>query len=239
MSRLTDVMDRVFYPDQQRSWDDALFRGVVLDHLGPDRDLLDLGAGAGILSEMSFRGRARKVCGVDLDERVVDNPFLDEAKIGGAEGVPYGDGTFDVVICNNVLEHLPAPERVFAEVARVLRPGGVFLAKTPNATHYVPLMARLTPQWFHEWFNRLRGRDEEDTFPTLYRANTEPAIRELARRSGLEVRRIDLVEGRPEYLRMWAPTYACGVAYERIVSSTDLLRYYRVLLVVVLEKPAT
>jgi SAM-dependent methyltransferase len=236
MGALVDMMDQVFYPDFGHRWDDLIFRDLVLENLTNDKDLLDLGAGAGIVPQMSFRGRAKMVCGVDPDERVMENPFLDEAKVGMGDAIPYPDRRFDVVIADNVLEHLDDPERVFREIARVLRPGGLFLSKTPNALHYVPIMAKFTPQWFHEWFNRLRGRQEVDTFPTLYRANTEEDLVSLAGVTGFGVKRISLVEGRPEYLRISAPTYCCGIAYERLVNSSDLFRNLRVVLMAQLER---
>lgn len=41
-----------------------------------------------------------------------------------AATLPFADGTFDAVVCLEVIEHVPDPERVLAEIARVLRPGG-------------------------------------------------------------------------------------------------------------------
>jgi SAM-dependent methyltransferase len=44
---------------------------------------------------------------------------------------PYADGSFDSVLCNQVLEHSFAPETLLAEIARVLRPGGKLLLTVP------------------------------------------------------------------------------------------------------------
>jgi hypothetical protein len=46
------------------------------------------------------------------------------------------------------------------------------------------------------------------------------------------------VEGRPEYLRIAAPAYLLGIAYERIVNATELLAPWRVILIAALRKPS-
>jgi SAM-dependent methyltransferase len=166
----------------------------------------------------------------------MDNPFLDEARISSAERIPYPDDTFDVVFADNVLEHLTDPLKVFSEVHRVLRPGGRFLAKTPNRRHYVALIARMTPHRFHGCYNKLRGRSQVDTFPTLYRANSQRTIQTLAAAAGLDVERLTLLEGRPEYLRISPITYFFGYLYERVVNSTEVLAGLRVLLLLELRK---
>ena len=236
MSRLTKWMDRALYPRYEKNWDDELFRAEILSRLSPEMVILDLGAGAGIVEQMNFRGLASTVHGVDLDPRVVDNPFLDEGRISDAGEIPYPDAMFDLVFSDNVFEHLDRPLDVFEEVARVLKPGGLFLFKTPNKWHYMPTIARLTPHGFHQFINRLRGRAEVDTFPTRYLANTAGDIKKLAKLSGYDVLSIQRIEGRPEYLRMTAATYSIGFLYERLVNTTRLLECFRVLLIGTLRK---
>ncbi len=234
---LVQRMDRRLYPGFDRKWDDWLFRERILQRLGPESVVLDLGAGAGIVAAMDFRGQAAQVCGIDPDPRVTENPFLDDGRVGVGEAIPYPDGHFDLVFADNVLEHLERPAEVFREVARVLKPGGRFLAKTPNAWHYMPLIARLTPHAFHQWVNRWRGRGEADIFPTRYRANTPKTLCRLAQEAGLALDGCDLIEGRPEYLRMTAPTYLLGFAYERLVNGVPGLAPLRILLVAELVRP--
>jgi SAM-dependent methyltransferase len=235
--RIRDRLDRGRYAEFETRWDDRLLRAAVLAELDPTKDLLDLGAGAGIVPEMGFKGLARRVCGVDPDPRVVDNPHLDEGREGFGESIPYEDESFDVVVSDNVLEHLDNPLDVFREVHRVLRPGGVFLAKTPNRWHYVAIGATLTPHSFHRKFNAARGRAAEDTFPTRYRANSRGQIAKHARAAGFELLSVEFFEGRPEYLRRWAPLYALGAAYEAVVNSTRLLAPIRVVLIAKMRKP--
>lgn len=237
MASLVEWMDRTFYPEYGKNWDDLMFREAILANLSPSSTVLDVGAGAGIVEAMNFRDKVAKICGVDLDERVTDNPMLHEGRIADAANIPYPDESFDLVFADNVMEHLERPTEVFAELARVLKPGGKLLFKTPNRTHYMPMIARMTPHWFHQYYNRKRGRDAEDTFPTCYRANARRDIEMLADGAGLVVGRIKLVEGRPEYLRVSAITYAAGLLYERLVNATEAMAGIRILIIAELRKP--
>jgi len=132
---------------------------------------------------------------------------------------------------------LETPELLFQEAYRVLRPGGVLAVKTPNKNNYVGCVARLTSHGFHSWYNRLRGRKEEDTFPTCYRANTPRRLKQLFEQAGFEGVTITPIEGRPEYMRLNAFTYILGWCYERIVNSTDKLAMFRIVLIGVARKP--
>lgn len=239
MTSLVAWLDRTLYPGYLANWDDKLFRDRIKARISLGSVVLDVGAGAGIVTDMHFKGQVARICGIDLDPRVTENPMLDEGKLADAAAIPYPDGTFDVIFADNVMEHLQDPTAVFAELRRVLKPGGVLLFKTPNRSHYMPLIARLTPHRFHRFVNRLRGRAVADTFPTYYRANSVKAVARLARRTGLDVLDIARIEGRPEYLRLTFPTYLIGAAYERVVNATSLLSRFRILLIVELQKPAT
>ncbi|MGA3024385.1 MAG: class I SAM-dependent methyltransferase [Bryobacteraceae bacterium] len=238
MSTLVEALDRKWYPEYGAKWDNVLFRTRIMKVISPSSRVLDLGAGAGILPQMNFRGLASRVYGIDPDRRVAANPNLDHATIGSAESLPYADESFDVVICNSVVEHLSDPMTVFAEVQRVLKPGGVFMFKTPNKWHYMPVLARILPHRVHELVNQVRGRAVVDTFPTLYRANAAGPITSVASSAGLIVTSLAFFEGRPEYLRFCALTYSLGWLYERVVNSTSYLRKARVVIIGTLQKPA-
>jgi SAM-dependent methyltransferase len=238
MSTLVRWIDQHLYRDYCDHWDDELFRRSILQTVEADWDILDLGAGAGVVRQMNFRGQVQRVCGVDPDRRVLNNAALDEAKVGAGDAIPFASEAFDLVFADNVFEHLEDPAAVFREVWRTLKPGGSFLFKTPNRWHYVPTLARLLPHRAHEFVNRLRGRQAVDTFPTLYRANTPSAIRRLAAQTEFDVEELRLIEGRPEYLRILTPTYLAGLAYERLVNAIPALEQFRVVMLGRLRKPA-
>ncbi|MBC8351310.1 MAG: class I SAM-dependent methyltransferase [Planctomycetes bacterium] len=241
MSTLTSWMDRTFYAAYVDSWDNRKFRETVLETINLQHRVLDLGAGRGCLATMNFRDNCTHYAGVDPDEAVFQNRFLHEAKILAPPEykIPYEDNSFDIVVSNNVIEHVQDANFYFSEVNRVLRPGGHFFAKTPNKYHYVALFASCTPHWFHEFYNNFRGRETRDTFPTVYACNTRRAIRRQAENHGMITEQIEVLEGRPEYLRISLPTYLCGLAYERLVNMSSLFEPMRCVILMHLQKKET
>lgn len=146
--------------------------------------VLDLGAGRGALgltnrssfkrSLVNFKGRVAKVVGVDIDEAVRDNPFLDEAFVTHSRDLPFPDNTFDVIYSDWVLEHVDDPSSFVSEIERVLKPGGWFCARTPNRFGMIAVGASLIPNRLHTRILRFLqpDRDEIDVFPTRYKLNT-------------------------------------------------------------------
>ncbi len=229
-------LDRTFYSEFDNKWDDRLLRIKILEYIKPEFEILDVGAGRGRVLEMNFKGMARRVVGIDPDPRVTENPLLDKGYCGLGDEMPFFENaTFDLIFCDNVLEHVEHPDKFYKEISRVLKPGGFFISKTPNKFYYVAIIAALTPQRFHKYVNQKRGRSESDTFPTFYRANTSAAQGELAKRNGLKVIDLNYVEGRPEYLRMFSLTYVAGIIYERIVNLFGL-SYLKAVLITVNKK---
>ncbi len=239
MSAITKWMDRNLYPSHENSWDNVIFRKMVLDHVSDETILLDAGAGSGCLPQMNFKGQVAKVIGVDPSEGVVNNPFLNEAHVGFCDNMPFlQSNSIDVAVSNNVLEHVEHPAIFLREVQRVLKPGGVYIVKTPNIYHYIPCIARITPDWFHVFYNKLRGVSADDVFPTRYKVNSKKSFNENAKKAGFSIVEFQLVEGRPEYLRIFAPFYIVGVLYERIVNALNLSQL-KIVIFAVMKKETT
>lgn len=216
------------YPDPFTRDPVQQFVAELERYVGPEHEVLDLGAGAGQINHYSFRGRVARMVGVDLDPRVCQNPLLDEGRVGDIQEIPFVDNSFDIAFAIYVLEHLADPARFVNEVRRVLRPGGHFLALTPNRFHYVSVASTVTPTSFHKWYNKRRGRDEDDTFPTFYRLNTCQTLTRHFQAGGFETAHLRTIEVQPNYLKFSRLAFLLGAAYERLVNSTQLLSSLRV-----------
>jgi SAM-dependent methyltransferase len=95
--------------------------------------LLEVGFGAGALLRAAARaGWAAE--GLEISKPAVDHVRKDGLKVfcGPLSEARYPGGCFDVVVATELLEHVDDPESLVREIARVLRPGGLFWATTPN-----------------------------------------------------------------------------------------------------------
>jgi SAM-dependent methyltransferase len=228
---------RRFYPDVVQRDPVARFVNGLDAIVKPGDRVLDIGAGAGELNAYALKGRVQQIVGVDRDPRVSANPLLDTGLSADIYALPFRDGSFDVAFSIYVLEHVDRPAQLTAEIARVLRPGGVCLILTPNVFHYVTMLSRLTPTSFHRWANERRGRASDDTFPTCYQLNSRRALKHHFSAAGLQTIAIDAIEVQPNYLTFSPVAYALGVGYERTVNATERLSSFRVNLIGLFRKP--
>jgi SAM-dependent methyltransferase len=130
------------YPEELANVPEASvesFAGVAnpfsLGRLQPGEHVLDLGSGAGTDSLVAAQmvGSKGSVVGIDMTPEMVAKARSSAAEAGlgnvefmegEAEHLPFEDGRFDVVISNGVIDLVPDKDAVFAELFRVLRPGG-------------------------------------------------------------------------------------------------------------------
>jgi SAM-dependent methyltransferase len=119
---------------------------AVLTGLPPGTRLLDAGAG-----ECQYKKHCGHLRYVAQDNAVYDASSPDGLQNAGWNfsgidlvcdivDIPEPDGSFDAVMCTEVLEHLPDPVRGIEELARLLRPGGIFILTAPfwSLTHQAP-----------------------------------------------------------------------------------------------------
>jgi len=130
------------YPAELAGVPDAAvesFAGVAnpweLGRLSPGERVLDLGSGAGTDSLIAAQmvGEQGHVTGIDMTPQMLSKARAAAAEMGAsnvefveseAERLPFPDARFDVVISNGVIDLIPDKDAVFAELYRVLAPGG-------------------------------------------------------------------------------------------------------------------
>jgi SAM-dependent methyltransferase len=115
---------------------EPLVRWLAAEAAQAERDLgryrlLDVGCGEMPYLSL-FDPHAREVVGLDNSE----NPRA--SLVGAIEAIPVEDGSFDVVLCAQVLEHVDDPALGIAELSRVTRPGGRVLLSTHGTMVYHP-----------------------------------------------------------------------------------------------------
>jgi 2-polyprenyl-6-hydroxyphenyl methylase / 3-demethylubiquinone-9 3-methyltransferase len=137
-----------------------------------DARVVDVGCGGGILSEAMARSGAR-VLGIDLSQSVLDVAELHalEAKltveykaIAAEELAAASPGSFDLVACMEMLEHVPDPAATLAALATVVKPGGNVIVSTLNrkpmafavAILGAEYIARMLPRGTHEYLKFIR-----------------------------------------------------------------------------------
>ena len=105
------------------------------------RKLLDVGCGGGLLAE-EFARAGFEVTGIDPAPESIEaarahasaSGLSIDYRTGHGERLPFPDAAFDHVTCCDVLEHVDDLDRVIGEIARVLRPDGLFFYDTINRT---------------------------------------------------------------------------------------------------------
>jgi SAM-dependent methyltransferase len=135
-----------------------------------DGDVLDIGCGAGnMIHHLARYGRVK---GVEVDARPVamaQARGYDVRQGDATRGIPFSDGSFDLVTALDVIEHVDKDEALLREAGRVLKPGGILAVSTPAF------------QWLWSYNDEINGHKHRYSPHELH---------ERVARAGLRVRRI-------------------------------------------------
>lgn len=140
-SQLCNPGPRAIVENRWRIFAEALDSWRANVSAGKRLRVLDVGCGDGINLfglERIFSKREMAVTLFGLDYNVLRLKRAGQVRgvAGSIEGsvvnLPFGDGCFDAVLCNHVVEHVRDDIKGFAELARVVRPGGLVIVGVPN-----------------------------------------------------------------------------------------------------------
>ena len=122
----------------------------------------------------TYRGHVTEVTCVDWPNSMHECRYIDN-ECDLTEPLPFGDRSFETVILSDVLEHVPDPDRLWKEMARILAPGGRVLLNVPFL------------YWIHET-------------PHDFCRYTQFALRRQAEAAGLTVRVLEAIGGASEVI---------------------------------------
>ena len=178
--------------------------GSYVDLAG--KRVLDVGGGAGYLTAACRTAGARAVLvepsGEELHRR---GPAQSGAVFGDGLRLPVRDAASDVVLCQNVLEHTPAPYALCGELIRAARPGGLVWISFTN--WYSPWGGHETSPWHYRGgeaaarrYRERRGQEPKNRFGlTLFPVHIGETLRWARGREDVEV-----LGARPRYHPAWA-----------------------------------
>lgn len=151
---------------------------------GEGKDVLEVGPATGYMTRVLVQ-RECLVTGIEIDPAAAKlaEPYCERMIVGDIEQLSFRrtfrKRRFDVVIYGDVLEHLVDPERVLAETASILKPGGYVLASIPNATHGSVRLALLSGRFRYTQTGIL-----DETHLHFY---DRPGVAELFRSAGYRI----------------------------------------------------
>jgi SAM-dependent methyltransferase len=129
-----------------------LHRYAIAKEYIKDKTVLDIACGEGYGANL-LAGDAKSVLGIDQDVATINSAKKKYIKSnlqfeeGLAESIPVADQSFEVVISFETLEHITEHEKMFREIKRVLKPGGILIISTPDKKNYSDIPGYKNP--FH------------------------------------------------------------------------------------------
>jgi 2-polyprenyl-3-methyl-5-hydroxy-6-metoxy-1,4-benzoquinol methylase len=168
----------------------------ILDTKLPPTGLSIYEAGGGSTSFLPLDVlRRAHVTVVDIDEdQIRNNDYAQEAILGDIQTHRFAPGSFDLVICYNVIEHLADVEAALVGFCESLKQGGLILIGAPNPKSLSGVVTRYSPHWFHVWFYRYvrgekrAGQPGQAPFPThFHRLVTLSNLESFADTHGLQM----------------------------------------------------
>jgi SAM-dependent methyltransferase len=156
--------------------------------------IYEAGGGSTSFLPLSMWNRAH-VTAVDIDaDQLRNNDYAQEKILGDIQTLRFKPNSFDLVVCYNVIEHLPDVHSALIGFCQSLKRGGLILIGAPNPNSMSGVVTRYTPHWFHVWFYRHVLGDEkaglpgEAPFPTFFHPLVTPVnLDAFAADNGLEV----------------------------------------------------
>ncbi len=166
---------------------------IVDEHFAntPDPEILEAGCGSGSYINMPEGSR---VVGIDISEEELDkNEVVTQKIVGDIQTYEFEGNAYDLIVCWDVLEHVPSPNSALQRFVHAVKEGGIIVLAFPNVRSVKAVVAKYTPHSFHKIvYKRLYGENYGDpgliTFPTYLSWEIDPKrIKEFAEKNDMTV----------------------------------------------------
>ena len=178
--------------------------------------IYEAGGGSTSFLPLSIWNRSH-VTVVDIDaDQIRNNDYAQEKILGDIQTYRFAPDRFDLVICYNVIEHLPDAKSALLGFCESLKQGGLILIGAPNPKSLSGIVTKHTPHWFHVWFYRYvlgdkkAGLPGEAPFPTFFHPLVTPSeLERFAKAQGMRtVYRCEHESPRYPEMRARVPLFA-------------------------------
>ncbi len=162
--------------------------------------VLDLGCGDGFFAQTVF---GHLDTGIDMDEgevsRAVKRGTYDKAMVVDATKMPFKNGSFNTVISNCVMEHIPDIEKAISEVHRVLKPGGRLIITVPsecfdNDSFFQKIFKAVGFNQAAQWYNRALN-----LIAKHYHVRDQKSWKKWFEKAGLKLEKSEYIMGLKAY----------------------------------------
>lgn len=168
------------YDEMDHSTVNERFVADFLETHGPclGGEILDVGAGPGrIAIALCKADPEARVLAFDMAEAMLDRARLNVAKAGlasrirccpgDAKSIPFADGSFEAVVSNSIVHHIPDPAPALAEMVRLVAPGGTLFARDLARPHTLDEVEHLVATY---------AGSEEESAQALFKASLHAAL---------------------------------------------------------------
>lgn len=203
------TVNRVFSEDWLTTW--TVRNSEPAAGATPTR-LLDVGTGTALIPvELARRAPFVHITGVDLAAEMLHlaRRNIDRAECGDrvavelidAKRLPYADGTFDSVVSNSIIHHIPEPRLSLAEMVRVLRPGGLLFVRDL----FRPDSSAAVEQFVRQYAGGESPRQQQLFRQSFHAALTPDEIAGLIEPLGLRRESVRMTSDRHWTIAAWKP----------------------------------
>tara|TARA_B100001057_G_scaffold497756_1_gene602778 strand:+ start:15354 stop:16073 length:720 start_codon:yes stop_codon:yes gene_type:complete len=180
-SEKLEFVRKVFWPKAKMN----LWFELVEHFTQPQFGILEIGSGSGKGLQNQLYPNAANIYGLDLDERVLRNPHLNQAFNISAYDIKekFEDVKFDIIYSHMVAEHISDANRFISTQLDCLKDSGTLIHSTVSKYYWTSLLNYIFPVSLKNWLIRKlgSGREADDIFPAYYELNSEKQIRKVCK----------------------------------------------------------